>query len=68
MDFHTPVESPAPQEGNPAKRDDPRQAVPEQERPNLPRNDKKKLAKSCFVYDEEFAGSKSDTDLRLQGV
>lgn len=53
MDFHTPVESPAPQEGNPAKRDDPRQAVPEQERPNLPRNDKKKLAKSCFVYDEE---------------
>jgi len=52
IDFHTPVESPAPQAGNPAKRDDPRQAVPEAERSKLPRNDKKKLAKSCFVYDE----------------
>lgn len=52
VDFYTPVESPSPQEGNPAKRDDPRQAVPEQDWPNLPRNDKKKLAKSCFVYDE----------------
>lgn len=53
IDFHTPVESPAPQEGNPAKRDDPRQAVPEAEWPKLPRNDKKKLAKSCFIYDEQ---------------
>jgi hypothetical protein len=52
VNFHTPVESPAPQEGNPAKREDPRQPVPEAERPNLPRNDKKKLAKCCFVYDE----------------
>jgi len=52
VDFYTPVESPSPEEGNPAKRDDPRQAVPEQDWPNLPRNDKKKLAKSCFVYDE----------------
>src|SRR5208282_1338997 len=50
IDFHTPVESPEPQEGNPAKREDPRQPVAEQDRPNLPRNDKKKLAKSCFVY------------------
>jgi len=52
VDFHTPVESPAPQEGNPAKREDPRQPVAEAEWPNLPRNDKKKLAKCCFVYDE----------------
>ena len=52
VDFHTPVESPAPQEGNPAKREDPRQPVPEQDWPKLPRNDQKKLAKCCFVYDE----------------
>jgi transposase len=51
VNFHTPVESPAPEEGNPAKREDPRQPVPEAERPNLPRNDKKKLAKRCFIYD-----------------
>ena len=52
VEFYTPVESPAPQEGNPAKREDPRQAVPEQDWPKLPRNDKKKLAKCCFVYNE----------------
>ena len=52
IDFHTPVESSVPQEGNPAKREDPRQAVPESEWSKLPLNDKKKLAKSCFVYDE----------------
>ena len=52
VNFHTPVESPAPQEGNPAKREDPRQPVPEADRPRLPRNDKKRLAKCCFVYDE----------------
>ena len=51
VNFHTPVESPAPQEGNPAKREDPRQPVPEADWPKLPRNDKKKLAKSSFVYD-----------------
>jgi transposase len=51
VDFHTPVESPEPQERNPARREDPRQPVAEQDRPNLPRNDKKKLAKNCFVYD-----------------
>lgn len=51
VDFHTPVESPEPQPGNPAQRGDPRQPVAEQDRPNLPRNDKQKLAKSCFVYD-----------------
>ncbi|MBI2563381.1 MAG: ABC transporter ATP-binding protein, partial [candidate division NC10 bacterium] len=49
VDFYTPVESPSPEEGNPAKRDDPRQPVAEQDWPKLPRNDKKKLAKSSFV-------------------
>jgi transposase len=52
VDFYTPVESPLPQEGNPAKRDDPRQPVPEQDWSKLPRNDKKKLDKSCFVHEE----------------
>jgi len=53
VDFYTPLESPAPEEGNPAKRDDPGQPVPEVDWPKLPRNDKKKLAKACFVYDEK---------------
>jgi transposase len=52
VEFYTPVESPAPEEGNPARREDPRQPVPEAEWPSLPRNDKKKLAKCSFVYDE----------------
>jgi transposase len=52
VEFYTPVESPAPQEGNPAKRKDPRQPVAEADWPKLPRNAQKKLAKSCFVYDE----------------
>ena len=53
VDFYTPMTSQTPEEGNPAKRSDPRQAVAEEDRPKLPRNDKQKLAKSCFVYDEE---------------
>ena len=53
VSFHTPVESPAPQEGNPAKREDPRQPVPETEWAKLPQSDKKKLDKACFVYDAE---------------
>ena len=53
VDFYTPVTSQLPEEGNPAKRSDPRQPVAEEDRAQLPRNDKKKLAKSCFVYDEE---------------
>jgi len=53
VDFYTPMTSQTPEEGNPAKRSDPRQAVAEEDRPKLPRNDKKKLAKSCFVYDAE---------------
>lgn len=52
VEFYTPVESPSPQDGNPAKRADPRQPVPEAQWSALPRNAKKKLAKSCFVYDE----------------
>ena len=52
VEFYTPVESPSPEQGNPAKRADPRQPVPAAEWPRLPRNDKKKLAKCCFVYDE----------------
>jgi hypothetical protein len=52
VNFHTPVESPSPQEGNPAKREDPRQPVAEADWPRLPRNDKKRLAKTSFVYDQ----------------
>jgi transposase len=52
VEFYTPMESPAPQEGNPARRADARQPVLEAEWPKLPRNGKKKLDKSCFVYDE----------------
>lgn len=53
VEFYTPVESHLPQEGNPARRDDASQPVPESERARLPRNNKKKLAKSCFAYDAE---------------
>lgn len=48
--FFTPMESPQPQEGNPARRDDPSEPVAEADWPRLPRNAKKQLAKSCFVY------------------
>ena len=51
MEFFAPVTSNQPQEGNPAKRDDPTQPVPESEWPKLPRNNQKQLDKSCFVYD-----------------
>jgi transposase len=53
VDFYSPVESPVPQEGNPAKREDPRQPVPEADWSKLPRKANKKLAKSCFVYDAQ---------------
>ncbi len=53
VDFYAPLPSQTPAEGNPAKRSDPRQPVAEEDRPKLPRNDKRKLAKSCFVYDAE---------------
>jgi len=51
IEFYAPAESQQPQPGNPAWREDPRQAVPESEWPKLPRNDKGRLDKSCFVYD-----------------
>jgi len=53
VNFYTPMTSQTPAEGNPAKRSDPRQAVAEADRTQLPRNNKKKLAKSCFVYEEQ---------------
>ena len=40
-----------PQPGNPACREDPTQAVPPEQWPQLPRNDRGQLDKSCFVYD-----------------
>lgn len=52
LDFYTPMASSAPQEGNPAKRNDPRQPVAEPDWPALPRNDRKQLDKSCFIFDE----------------
>jgi transposase len=52
IDFYTPVESPLPEPGNPALREDPSVPVPEADWPKLPRNANRKLAKSCFLYDE----------------
>jgi transposase len=53
VELYTPVESPSPQEGNPAKREDPRQPVPEADWAKLPRNQQGKLDKCCFPYDPE---------------
>lgn len=53
IELLTPAESHQPQPGNPACRTDPRQPVPEEQWVNLPRNAEGKLAKSCFVYDDE---------------
>jgi hypothetical protein len=53
IEFYAPAESQQPQPGNPACRDDPRQPVPESQWPQLPRNDKGQLDKSCFVYDAQ---------------
>jgi transposase len=50
VEFYAPVESNQPSDGNSAKRDDPTQAVPESEWPNLKRNPQGQLDKSCFVY------------------
>jgi len=50
--FYTPMQTSQPQEGNPAKRDDPTQPVPEFAWPQLPLNPQKRLDKSCFVYVE----------------
>ncbi len=54
--FFTPMESSQPQEGNPARRDDPSQPVAEADWPRLPRNARKQLDKSCFLYDERSDG------------
>ncbi len=53
VEFYAPVESSQPQEGNPAKRDDATQPVPESQWAKLPRNSQKQLDRSCFVYDAE---------------
>ena len=49
--FFTPMELSQPQEGNPARRDDPSRPVAEADWPRLPRNAQKQLAKSSFLYD-----------------
>jgi hypothetical protein len=51
--FFTPMESSQPQEGNPARREDPTQPVAEADWPQLPRNAQNQLDKSCFVYVEQ---------------
>ena len=53
VEFYAPVESSQPQPGNPACRDDPTQPVPDERRPELPRNSQGRLDKSCFVYDAQ---------------
>lgn len=53
VEFYAPVQSQQPQPGNPALRDDPRQPVEEAAWPQLPRNTRGQLDKSCFVYDAE---------------
>jgi transposase len=53
VEFYAPVESNQPQQGSPAKRDDPKQAVPESEWSKLKRNSQGQLDKSCFVYASE---------------
>jgi transposase len=73
VEFYAPVESNQPQQGDPAKRDDPRRPVPESKWGDLKRNSKGQLDKTCFVYVVEedryycpmghslsFAKSKSD--------
>jgi hypothetical protein len=53
VEFYAPVESNQPQPGNPAKREDPTQAVPPSEWDKLPRNQQGTLAKACFVFDAQ---------------
>ena len=53
VELFSPAKSSQPQEGNPARRDDPGQPVPPEQWDQLPRNPQsKKLDKSCFVYSE----------------
>jgi len=73
VEFYAPAKSSQPQAGNPANREDPTQPVAQPEWAKLPRNNRGKLDKTCFVYvtDEDryycpqghpmpFAKSKSD--------
>ena len=53
VEAYAPVESNQPQAGNPARRDDATQPVPQSDWPQLPRNHQGQLAKSCFVYDAD---------------
>lgn len=53
VEFYAPVDSSQPQEGNPAKRDDPTVPVADSDRERLPKNNYGQFAKSCFVYDAE---------------
>jgi hypothetical protein len=53
VEFYAPATCSQPHEGNPAKRDDPTQPVPQSEWPKLPRSNQGKLDKSSFVYDAE---------------
>ena len=48
--FYAPVAVP-PQAGHPAHREDPRQPVPAERWPELPRNGQGQLDKSCFLYE-----------------
>ena len=50
--FFTPMESMQPQEGNPARRNDPSQPVAEADWLRLPCNPQQQLDKSCFLYEE----------------
>jgi transposase len=50
VEFYAPIESSQPQDGNPAKRDDPTAPIPEAEWSKLPRNNQRQLDKTCFVY------------------
>jgi len=53
VEFFAPVRSNQPEEGNPARRDDPTQPVAESDWPELPRNKQGQLDKTCFVYDAD---------------
>jgi hypothetical protein len=53
VEFYAPIKSSQPQDGNPARRDDPTQPVAESQRGDLPRNKSGQFEKTCFVYDAE---------------
>ena len=53
VEFYAPAAVNQPPEGHPAKRDDPREPIPTQQWPDLPRNKAGRLHDSCFVYDPQ---------------